>query len=184
MKTTKTTTGSTRRKAPVSKPAAGEVPVKVERGGLPSLIDFNFQDLEKLFHDFFMRSPLRASSWSLPDFDELRQQMKTTQLPNIDVVDRRNEVMVRAELPGCDKDDVQISVADGRISIRARHVEEKEEKDASFLRKEISSRQYQRTVPVPPGVDLAAASAEMKRGVLRIHLPKKPETAPRKLEIH
>ncbi len=171
------------KKSPVSKRAtASEVPVKHEGGSLHSLIDFNFQDIEKLFQDFFIRSPWRAPNWGLPGLEEMRETMKN-RLPNVDVVDKRKEVLVRAELPGCEKDDIEITLANGNIKIAAQHRDETEEKDDNYLRKEISSREYLRTIPAPAGVDVSKATAEMKGGVLRIHFPKTGEKKPKRLSI-
>ena len=92
--------------------------------------------------------------------------------PSIDVVDRDKEVVVKAEVPGIDKDDLEVSLSDRSLTIKgeSRHEEETEEGD--MHRREIRSGSFSRMVRLPADVDGRKATATYKDGVVELHLPK------------
>lgn len=92
--------------------------------------------------------------------------------PKMDVIDRDKEVIVKAELPGIEKDDIDISISNNRLLIKAmtRH-EEKEEK-GDFIRQEIRSSEVYRSVQLPGEVDDSKAKTSFKNGLLVLTLPK------------
>jgi len=93
-------------------------------------------------------------------------------VPKVDVIDREGEVVVKAEIPGVEKKDIDISVGEDAVTIKGeiRH-EEKEEK-GDYYRCEISRGAFSRTVALPAAVDGAKAKANFKDGVLELTLPK------------
>lgn len=131
-----------------------------------------FEDMERirdrLFRDFpgrgWMRPwPFEGPAW--PELPELR-------MPKVDVIERDEDVLVRAELPGVEKKDLEISTTDTTVTIKAttRH-EEKEEK-GDYYRCEISPGSFSRTVALPAEVESEKARASLKDGVLELTLPK------------
>lgn len=131
-----------------------------------------FEEMERLFDTFmgqpwpgrFMR-PFEVGWGNLPAPFEGRS-------PKVDVINRDKEVLVRAELPGVKKEDLEVSVADDSVTLRAatRYQEEKEE--GEYYRRETSSGEYIRTLALPAEVDGAKARAAFKDGVLELTLPK------------
>ena len=106
-----------------------------------------------------------------------------TPLPKVDILDRDTEVIVRAEMPGVDKKDVDVSVTENSISIsgKTRHEEKVEEGD--YIRSEISSGSFSRTLPLPSQVDANAAKASFKDGLLELTLPKVQKVQRQKISL-
>ena len=93
-------------------------------------------------------------------------------MPRVDVLDREDEIIVKAEVPGVDKKDLDVSVTENSVSIKgSTSHEEKEEKD-DYYRCEISSGSFSRTVRLPADVDAAKARSKFKDGILELALPK------------
>ena len=90
----------------------------------------------------------------------------------LDIIDRDKELIVRGELPGVEKDDVEVTVAGNRLMIEAeREFEEVDEKE-EFYRHELGYGKMMRTVALPEEVDVEKVHAELKDGILNITLPK------------
>ena len=141
-----------------------------------------FGDMERLLETFFQRGWLRPPRMEWPEWAELRLPFEG-RVPQVDVVDRKGEVLVRAELPGVDKKDLEISTTDNSVTIKGatRH-EEKEEK-GDFHRCEISRGSFSRTVPLPDTVDATKATATFKDGMLELRLPKAAKSRRRTIAV-
>lgn len=103
-----------------------------------------------------------------------------------DILQTENGYQLQAELPGFQKEDIKIDLGDGRLTIRAEHTEQNEEKkENSYLRRERRYGAFARSFDIT-GIDETAISASYENGILTLDLPKKPETAPvsRQIEIH
>ena len=103
--------------------------------------------------------------------------------PDIDVIDRKDELVVRADLPGLEEKNVQVEIRDGELTIRGERTEEREEKTEDYYRAERWEGSFYRSLELPPSVDTERAEAKFKNGVLEIHLPKTKETKGKKIEI-
>lgn len=94
----------------------------------------------------------------------------------VDVEDRDDAFVVVADLPGYDKDDIDVEVHERTLRIdathEADHEEEAEVDDASYVRRERSKRSLSRSVSLPEDVDEEGASASFENGVLTVELPK------------
>ncbi|HEY3416218.1 MAG TPA: Hsp20/alpha crystallin family protein [Armatimonadota bacterium] len=93
-------------------------------------------------------------------------------VPNVDVVNRDNEIVVRAEMPGIDKDNIQIQAMPEALMIRAEMKKEAEEKAGNYLRRERRVGMFQRIIPLPAEVKANEVKASYKDGVLEVDLPK------------
>jgi HSP20 family protein len=103
--------------------------------------------------------------------------------PSVDLIDRDNEVVVKAELPGVDKKDLDISVTSNTVTIKGRTSHEEKEEKGDYYRCEISRGEYARTLALPADVDETKAKASFKDGILELTLPKKEKAKKRKIEI-
>jgi HSP20 family protein len=104
--------------------------------------------------------------------------------PQIEVHQRNNELVVRADLPGMKKDDVRIDVTDHEITISGERRQEQELDRDGVYRSERSYGSFYRTIPLPEGAMTDQAKASFRDGVLEITLPAPPEsTRGRRLEI-
>ncbi len=91
----------------------------------------------------------------------------------VDVEDEDDQFVVTADLPGFEKEDIDVEVHDRTLRIEARHEEETEAEDEdSYVRRERSKRSLSRSVTLPEEVDEAGASASFENGVLTVELPK------------
>ena len=112
---------------------------------------------EDFFRDFFRRPILEE-----PDVIE----------PAAEVAESDGEVTVKMEVPGVEKDQLHLTVADDQLTVRGEMRKESEEKRRNYYRQEIRYGTLQRSVPLPVEVDAAKASAKLKNGMLEITLPK------------
>ena len=90
----------------------------------------------------------------------------------VDILDRDKELIVRAELPGVEKDDVEVTISGDRLMIEAKREFEEEEEKETFYRHELGYGELMRTVALPVGVDVEHITAELKDGILSVVLPK------------
>jgi len=104
-------------------------------------------------------------------------------MPNVDVIDRDNEIMVRVEVPGIDKKDLDISLTDNLLTIKGHTRKEKTEEKGDYHRHEISSSSFARSVTLPSAVDVSQANAALKDGILEINLPKLESSKRRNISI-
>jgi HSP20 family protein len=139
-------------------------------------------DLEKMFDDFFQRAWLRPMRWDMPRWPHMRSLLDD-RAPSLDVIDRDNEIVVRAEVPGIDKKDLDVSLVERRLTIKgsSRHEQKKEEDD--YVRQEIRSGSFTRSVLLPAEVDSAKAKAVFKDGVVELTLPKLKSSKRRTIDV-
>jgi HSP20 family protein len=88
--------------------------------------------------------------------------------PAVDVAESDGEVIVKMEVPGVEKDQLHLTVADDRLTVRGETRKESEEKRKNYYRQEIRYGSFQRSIALPVEVDPAKAHAELKNGMLKI----------------
>lgn len=105
--------------------------------------------------------------------------------PQIEMFERGNQVVLRADLPGMTKDDVNIEIDNDGITIEGERKNEHEEKGEGYYRSERAYGKFHRRIPMPEGVKAEDAKANFNHGVLEITIPatKREERKPRRLEI-
>jgi len=96
--------------------------------------------------------------------------------PKVDMLDRKGEIVVRAELPGVSKDDVEITVSGQHVTIRAQTQHEEKTEEDRYYHYEMSHGEYQRTLYLPAEVDDSEARTSFEDGVLELTLPKLKKT--------
>lgn len=107
-----------------------------------------------------------------------------TWAPKVDIYDTKDAFMIKAELPGVDKNNIKVDV-DGRLlTLRGERRTETEEKEASYYRHELYTGTFERTFTLPEAVDPALIKAEYKDGILTLEVPKPEERKPKQIEIH
>ena len=155
---------------------AQDVLVKAAKGtGIqpttPSRALSPFEEMDRFFDEFIPRRWLRAFRREWPQWGDLTAPFEG-RMPRVDLIDRENEIVVRAEAPGVDKKDLDVSLTENTITIKGttRH-EEKEERD-DYYRSEISRGSFTRTLALPADVDGSQAKATFQNGLLEVILPK------------
>jgi HSP20 family protein len=104
-------------------------------------------------------------------------------LPAIDVVEEKDNYLVKVELPGLTKEDVNVSLQDNYLAIRGEKKHEAETKEANFYRRERAYGAFSRTIELPTRVDAGKIDAQFKDGVLSVKLPKTEEAKPKQIEV-
>jgi HSP20 family protein len=104
-------------------------------------------------------------------------------VPAVDMIDRDDEIVLRADLPGLDEKDIEVRVQNGTLAIRGERKEEKEEKKEDYYCSERSYGAFVRTLTLPAAVEADKVKASFKNGVLEVHLPKAKEAKGRRIEV-
>jgi HSP20 family protein len=150
------------------------------------VLDRFAEEMDRVFSDFGF-----GRGWISPRFGALRSAGRSagtdmqTWAPDVDVFQRDNELVARADLPGLTKDDVKVEVTDDAVIIQGERKREHEEEREGVYRAERSYGVFYRVIPLPEGAMADQAKATFKDGVLEVTMPAPPEqvTRGRKLEI-
>lgn len=140
-----------------------------------------FEEMDRMFEHFFGRSWPR--SWMAPMRWEMPAWPEMPRLPKVDVIDQDNAVVVKAEVSGVKKEDIDISVSDTMVTIRGRTRHEEKEEKGDYFRSEISRGEFSRTVALPCDVDGDKATARMEDGLLTLTLPKLEKAKRRPIKV-
>jgi HSP20 family protein len=131
-----------------------------------------FEEMERMM-DRVLGEPI-GRGWMRPWRTEWAEwpELAELRMPKVDLVDRDDDILIRAEIPGVEKKDLEITTSDTSVTIKGttRH-EEKQEK-GDYYRCEISRGSFARTLTLPTMVESAKAKASLKEGVLELTLPK------------
>jgi len=115
--------------------------------------------------------------------EEAELPTPTTWYPMVDIVEKKDEYIVNAELPGMKKSDIHITFKDGVLTIEGERKQEKEEKDVDFHRVERRYGKFYRTFQLPAVIKEDKIEATYKDGILTIHLPKAEEARAKEIEV-
>ncbi len=141
-----------------------------------------FEEMEQMLDDVFPRAWLRPFRWGWPSWREMGEPFEG-KMPRVDVIDRDDEVVVRAEAPGVSKEDMDVSLTDDAVTIKGSTSHEEKEEKEDFHRREISCGVFSRTIPLPSDVDTEKAKAKFKDGILELTLPKIAKAKRRSLKL-
>ena len=129
----------------------------------------SISDMERWFDEFLGRGWMQQfRHW--PEMDAWLGE----RMPKIDVIDRDREIVVRAELPGVSKDDLDVSLDEQTVTLRASTRQEEKEENGHYHRQEIRQGAVVRTVTLPCAVNGDQAKASFKDGILELTIPKVP----------
>jgi HSP20 family protein len=132
------------------------------------------RDMERLFEDFS-----REWGWSSPAAPGTSMAAS----PKLDVSETETEVKVEAELPGVDEKDVEVTLSDGRLTIKGEKKQEKEEKKKDYHTVERSYGSFARSIALPYEADPGKIKATFAKGVLNVTVPKPPEVKAKEKKI-
>ena len=148
---------------------------------LPAWPSFRWPDLDRTFDNFRRDFERALSSFPAVTMPSMPQVVSNT---HCDIVDEGNELIVKVDVPGVNKKDIELNVTENAIEISAEHVEEEEEKKKNYLRRERSDYSYYRNIALPEKVVSSKAKAKLADGVLNIVLPKAtPTKRPKKNSV-
>jgi len=113
--------------------------------------------------------------------------MDSEQLPSgfpLDVIENDQEYVVKASVAGFDPEKIEITYDDNTLSIKGEVEEEnKESEEGKYHIRERSYGSFYRSISMPGVIDAEQIKAETDNGILVVHLPKKPETQPKKISV-
>jgi HSP20 family protein len=131
-------------------------------------------DMDRLFEGFFHdpwgtigELPARLGSWT----------------PEIDIMDGEREVTVRAEIPGIDPSELEVTVSGDVLTISGQKKEETEEKGKAFYRSERRYGAFRRSMMLPAGVEPEMVTADYDKGILTVRIPKTQESVARRIDV-
>jgi HSP20 family protein len=104
--------------------------------------------------------------------------------PALDVFDDKDNLVVKAELPGLKKEEINLSLHDGVLTISGERKLESERKEGESFRSERYFGKFQRSVTLPTAVDSTKVNATYKDGVLTVELPKAEEAKPKQIAVN
>jgi HSP20 family protein len=104
--------------------------------------------------------------------------------PPVDLYEDKDNVYVKAELPGMKKEDIEVSFHNGTLSLSGERKSEEKHEEAEVYRSERFIGRFQRTVTLPTPVAADKVKAQYKDGILAITLPKTEEAKPRHIDVH
>jgi len=104
--------------------------------------------------------------------------------PMLDVYEEKDHFTVKAELPGMKKEDIEVAMHEGSLSISGERKSESKHEDSEVYRAERFFGRFQRTVTLPAPVAVDKIQAQYKEGVLTITLPKTEEAKPKRIEVN
>ena len=130
-------------------------------------------DLDNIFEGFF-----RPVGWG-------RGGEEGQLMPSVDVIDKNDCYVVKAELPGVDKKDINVSINDGVLTISAERKMKDETKDSEgkVIRRESRYGSYLRNLQLDSSIDVKKVNAKYDNGILELNLPKLEQAKPKQIEI-
>ncbi len=137
------------------------------------------REMERLFDEVFERTPFFRREPLLETTEEFRRVWT----PACDIYETDKEVVVKANLPGVSKDNVEVIVTEDSITIKGQAKEETEVKEKNYYRRELSYGAFERVIPLPIAVKSDEAKATFKDGILEIRAPKQ-EVSPKGRKIN
>jgi HSP20 family protein len=126
-------------------------------------------ELDRLFDSVFGRFP--------------RERGETYWAPPLDIEETEDAIVVRAELPGMNKEDIKVSLSGDTLTIAGERKQESEKKGKTYFRVERAYGKFQRTVTLPAEVEGDKAKASYKAGVLELVLPKSEKSKAKEITI-
>lgn len=160
------------------------IPVKttsnrVTKSPWPSMHEVS--NLEKVFEQIFGNSfpALFSSNSILGDLSGA----ENFRVPKLDMIDRDNELIINAEIPGIKKEDINISIADNVLTIKGDTSAESNKEDGDYYRHEISKSSFARSMTLPCSVDESKVVANLNHGVLKVKLPKLESSKRKNIKI-
>ncbi len=144
---------------------------EVSRWRGPNILDAARKEMEGVFNRFFGPMSETNGDSSMP------------WSPRVDVSETDKEVKVMADVPGVDPKDVEITIADGVLTIKGEKKEEHEEKGKNFHKTERFVGSFYRQIILPAGADEHKVSATSDHGTITVTIPKQASAQPKKVAI-
>lgn len=143
-----------------------------------------FEEIERLFERMSRQFEEASRKWE--DDESISLWLSGFESMAIDLVEHDEEFVMTVDLPGFERDEVDVRVTDHTLKIDAYHeesIEEEEEEEESYLRRERHHESLHRSIQLPAEIDPEGLDARMKNGVLSVTLPKLEVEEAKKIDI-
>ena len=140
-------------------------------------------DLWKAFDDVFGRFRSDFEDMLFPSYWDTALTLPETRVPAVDLEDRETDYVLKAEMPGFKKEDIEIQVKDNSVEIAGEAGWKYDKKEQAYICKERACQSFYRTVELPEEIKTDDVTANLSDGVLEITLPKKTPKPKRKVTI-
>jgi HSP20 family protein len=136
------------------------------------------RDIDQMFENFLGRRlrPFLPERW----WSAAGAEIST---PAVDLYEEKDDIVVKADLPGMEKDNIEVNISDNRLTIKGEKKEEQEIKKENYYRSERSYGSFVRTLELPTEVQADKVKAAFKNGVLEIRLPKTEEAKKKETKV-
>ncbi len=139
------------------------------------------KEIESWFEEFF-EEPFSLRMWrKFPKWRKLRELEGIS--PSVDMYDSKDEIVVKAEIPGVEKENINISLTDSTLTIKGEMKKEEETKEEDYYYSERSYGSFGRMLSLPAKVQADKIKASFRNGILEIHLPKAEEAKPKEVKV-
>jgi len=134
-------------------------------------------DMDRLADDFFRRpfAPVSLSRIGITGFEDI--------MPDVDMFESNGDLVMKAELPGIKKEDIEVTLSDGTITISGEKKQEEEIKKKDYYKMERSYGSFCRTFSLPTEVKADKVKSTFKNGVLEIRMPKSEEAKSKEVKV-
>lgn len=157
------------------------------RGGVveshPANVFSPAEEVERLFDRLMPRGWLAPTAWDGPLWGAADEAQPGVRLPQMDVIERDQNILIRVELPGVEKKDLEISLSDSTLVIKGKVSRPVREQKKAYFCCEIAQGNFSRSLSIPAGVESSKISANLKDGILEVILPKEESAQCRTVEV-
>lgn len=136
------------------------------------------RELDRMLEDFFAR---RTRPW-WPERWFRGEEMEIG-APMVDVFEDKDDIVVKAELPGIEKENIQVNLTDHMLTIRGEKKKEEEVKKENYYRAERSYGAFSRTLELPVDVRADKVKASFKNGILEVRMPRSEEAKAKEIKV-
>jgi len=136
------------------------------------------RDMDRMLEDFFGRRarPWWPERWFRTDEMEVKP-------PIVDVFEEKDDIVVKAELPGMEKDNIEVNLTDHTLTIKGEKKKAEEIKEENYYRAERSYGSFLRTLDLPNEVRADKVKASFKNGILEVRMPKTEEAKTKEVKV-
>lgn len=167
------------------KQAAPKMPIQTsppERFDLFPQAGF-FREMDRFFDEYMPRRWWHQFHLGWPGHGGPHLAPFEGKTPSVDVIDREGDLLVKAELPGVDKKDISLTIANNVLTLEAKIDKEEKEEKEDYYRREICRGSFKRVIELPAAVKDEEAKASFKNGLLELTLPKVEKTKRATIEV-
>jgi HSP20 family protein len=142
--------------------------------------------MDRLFGDMFgeLYTPARQGDGEAGGSAsaEAQPQLPTYHLP-VNIAETENGYRIEAPVPGFRPEDVEVTFADGTLTISARRQEERTSQEGNYLRREVAFGNYRRHITLPGDINADGIMASFDNGVLTVEVPRAPRPEPKRIQV-